>query len=184
MMLLHVCCADCALKMIDAIKKDVGLKTEEIHLFFYNPNIHPQSEFTAREIALQKIARENNLKLIIANWTPKNYFDVIKILDSSIRKDKNKRCPICWRLRLTELFKYAKQNDYKMVSSTLLTSKYMCQTKIEEIALEISQDFDISFYQPNVINHELSTSGFYKQNYCGCIYSLLEKYQDKYENII
>jgi predicted adenine nucleotide alpha hydrolase (AANH) superfamily ATPase len=180
MMLVHVCCADCTLKLVDSIKKDPEVSGEEIHLYYYNPNIHPQSEFTARQIAVQKISIENNLKLIIANWIPGEYFQTQSKLSTEQKFDKSYRCPNCWLLRLGKTFMYAKENYYQSVTSTLVTSKYMHQAEILKIAGELSKKYCVKFYIPKQINCDLHTVGFYKQNYCGCVYSLLERMNEKY----
>jgi epoxyqueuosine reductase len=180
MMLLHVCCADCSLKMIEAIKSDPEMKEEELNLYYYNPNIHPQSEFTARQIAVQKIAAENNIKVIIANWTPGDYFQALEGLPEANRFNKLNRCRLCVRLRLTQTFKFAAENKYSFVSSTTQTSNYMPIGVILKIGEELAQKNGVEFYHPPQINCELKTSGFYKQNYCGCVYSLLERMGEKY----
>lgn len=179
-MLIHVCCGDCALKFVDAVNHDEKLKDSELYLYFYNPNIHPHSEFTARQVALQKIASENKLNLIIANWTPKDYFQELQKFEKAKRFDSSLRCPYCWTVRLTKTFTYAKENGFEAVSSTLLTSKYMHKDTIIHIASELAKKYSINFYEPKEINCELHTAGFYKQNYCGCVYSLLERMSEKY----
>ena len=59
-LLIHTCCADCLLKMIDSLKDE----SAEIVGYFYNPNIHPRSEYLTRLKAAQKICEENEIKLI------------------------------------------------------------------------------------------------------------------------
>jgi epoxyqueuosine reductase len=180
MMLLHVCCSDCGLKMLDAIKKLPNLENEEVHFYFYNPNIHPQSEFTARQIALKKVTDENKIKLIVANWTPDDYFMKVGLTDCATIKVRSIRCPICWEVRLAKTFAFAKIKGYQSVSTTLLSSKYMERDTIIKIAKRLEKSTGIRFFQPEKINFELKTTGFYKQNYCGCIYSLIERMQEKY----
>jgi len=55
MILIHICCADCGLKMVDEVKRDLKLANSDISLYFYNPNIHPEAEFTARMKAVQRV---------------------------------------------------------------------------------------------------------------------------------
>jgi len=57
----------------------------------------------------------------------------------------------------------------------------MNQKKISQIAGELSNMYDTKFYRPNNICCDVKTRGFYKQNYCGCVYSLLERMKEKYE---
>jgi len=175
-LLLHSCCADCVLRFIGAIRNDTAMSNVEIVLYYYNPNIHPHSEFTARQIALQKIASENYLKLIIQNWTPKDYFD--SVMGWKLKSD---RCPKCWQLRLEKTFFYAKDNGFDIISTTLISSIYHQKGIIIEIGEKLSKEFKIKFFVPSKIDPELKTSGFYKQNYCGCVYSLKERMEEKYK---
>lgn len=166
-LLIHTCCADCALKMIEKINPGI-----EICLYFYNPNIHPESEWQARKNAVKQVFADKPYGLVFTNWTPKDYFAQVKgPLD---------RCPKCWRVRLIKTFEYAKANGFDQVSSTLFTSIYHDQTVLRQIAADLGKQFGIEVYYPKTVDYELKTAGFFKQNYCGCLFSLMEKYQGKY----
>lgn len=173
--LIHTCCADCLLKMVDSLKNES--KYFEITAYFYNPNIHPRSEYLTRLKATQKICEENNIKLVVPDWSPKEWFKKIK---SGDLKNKN-RCENCWKLRLGKTFEYARKNNFEVVSTTLLTSHYQSKEKIVEIGEELEKEFGIKFLVPSKVSSELKTSGFYKQNYCGCCYSLVEAWTEKFK---
>ena len=168
-LLIHACCADCLLKFIDSVKSENG-EIDEIEIYFYNPNIHPRSEYLARLNAIKKITEVNKIKLIVADWSPKEWFEGVKI-----------RCEGCWELRLRKTFKYAKNKDFDKVSSTLLTSHYQDQNKIEKIAKKLESEYKIKFLVPKKVSKDLKTTGFYKQNYCGCCYSLVEAWEEKFK---
>jgi predicted adenine nucleotide alpha hydrolase (AANH) superfamily ATPase len=170
-LLLHACCADCILKFVDSIKEDYS-EIDEIVAYFYNPNIQPRSEYLARLKAIQKVAEENKINLIIPDWSPKEYFEKIK--------SKEKRCEKCWNLRLEKTFEYAADKKFDLVSSTLITSHYQNSEKIKEIAGELEKKYKIKFLVPKKISKDLKTKGFYKQNYCGCAYSLVEGFESKF----
>jgi len=166
--LLHTCCADCLLKMVDSLKNE----TVEITAYFYNPNIHPRAEYLSRLKAIQKIAQENKIKLIVADWSPKEWFKEVKI--------DGDRCKSCWELRLRKSFEYAKKNNFEAVATTLLSSHYQNKDIIEETGKNFEKEFGIKFLVPKKISRDLKTSGFYKQNYCGCCYSLVEAWGEKF----
>ena len=172
-LLIHACCADCLLKFVDSIKTE-NKEILEIEVYFYNPNIHPQSEYLARLKAIQNITEENKIKLVVPDWSPKEWFKKIK--------GGNVRCEECWKLRLGKTFEYARKNNFEVVSTTLLTSHYQNKNKIEEIGKELEKEFGIKFLIPSKVSSELKTSGFYKQNYCGCCYSLVEAWTEKFDN--
>ncbi len=182
--LIHTCCADCLLKMMDSLKNE----DVKVTAYFYNPNIHPRSEYLARLNAAKKITEENGINLIVADWSPKEWFKVqnppVDKSTSSLKKGgslKNKnRCEMCWKLRLGKTFEYAKKNNFEVVSTTLLTSHYQNKEQIEKIGKELEKEFKIKFLVPKQITQDLKTSGFYKQNYCGCCYSLVEAWSEKF----
>lgn len=168
-LLIHTCCADCLLKMVDSLKDG----SVEIVGYFYNPNIHPRSEYLTRLRAAQQICEENKIKLIVPDWSPKEWFKEI---------DENKnRCEKCWKLRLRKTFEYAKEKGFEAISSTLVTSHYQNKEKIIEIGKELEKEFGIKFLVPENVSSDLKTTGFYKQNYCGCCYSLVEAWTEKFE---
>jgi predicted adenine nucleotide alpha hydrolase (AANH) superfamily ATPase len=174
--LIHACCADCLLKMADSLKDE----SVEIVGYFYNPNIHPRAEYLARLKAAQKIGEENKIELVVADWSPKEWFKTAKPTLPSLKKGGNARCEKCWKLRLGKTFEYAKKNGFEAISSTLVTSHYQNREKITEIGNDLEKEFGIKFLVPEKISSDLKTSGFYKQNYCGCCYSLVEAWTEKF----
>jgi predicted adenine nucleotide alpha hydrolase (AANH) superfamily ATPase len=154
--------------MVDSLKDE----SMEIVGYFYNPNIHPRSEYLTRLKAAQKICEENKIKLVVPDWSPKEWFK--KINGGDIR------CEECWKLRLGKTFEYAKEKGFEAVSSTLVTSHYQNKEKIEETGKELEKEFGIEFLVPSKVSSELKTTGFYKQNYCGCCYSLVEAWGEKF----
>ena len=187
-LLIHACCADCLLKFIDSIKRE-NKEISEIEVYFYNPNIHPRSEYLTRLKAIKKITEDNKIKLIVADWSPREYFKGTKPTIPSLnlpkadafrRASKAWRCINCWKLRLEKTFEYAKEKDFEVLSSTLITSHYQDQKKIEKIAKELENDYKTKFFVPKKVSKNLKTTGFYKQNYCGCCYSLVEAWENKF----
>ena len=185
-MLIHTCCADCLLKLIDQIED------KNISIFFYNPNLYPREEYSARLKAVKKVNQKLGFKLIIPAYKPQDYFSNFTRVnknDSDFSCENNgfkiipkeTRCPQCWYQRLKASFEYAQENGFKTITSTLLSSSYQDQEKIKKIALKLSKEYQINFYIPENIDCHKKTCGFYKQNFCGCLYSLIEKSQEKYK---
>ncbi|HBP50816.1 TPA: hypothetical protein DD455_00595 [Candidatus Shapirobacteria bacterium] len=170
-LLLHACCADCALKFLESARENYF----EVTIFYYNPNIHPRAEYSTRLKAMQKVASESGIKIIIPNWKPREYFE--KVGDDT---QKPNRCIKCWNLRLGATGKYAAEKGFDTFSSTLVTSEYQDQEKIEKIAENIAKKYKVKFSKPKEICCDLKTSGFYKQFFCGCVYSMKERYEEKY----
>ncbi len=199
-LLIHACCADCLLKMVESIKKENKFK--EIVVYYYNPNIHPRSEYQSRLKAMQLMIR--GIKLIIPDWKPGEYFKTLRPSGTSLDREalnqnpsfpaatetspldkgeklkKEIRCVKCWNLRLEKTAEFAKKNDFDAFSSTLLTSEYQDSDKIQKIGEKISKKYGIEFLIPKNICKKLETKGFYKQVFCGCCYSLTERFEEKF----
>ena len=194
-MLIHTCCADCLIKFYQTLDEKQKSTSQ---IFFYNPNIYPREEYMARLLAVKKIIKQLNIKnkIIVPNYLPQDYFHnlskekVIREIHENNKEQKcftiisqTVRCPLCWELRLKALFERAKANNIKLVSSTLFSSNYQNRSQIKLIATRLSQEFNINFYFPQISQNDRQqiNKGFYKQNYCGCLYSLIEKSREKYE---
>lgn len=183
-LLIHACCADCLLKMVESIRLEKDFS--EIVVYFYNPNIHPRSEYQSRLKAMKLMI--GDLKMIIPDWKPVEYFKVLNLSpdkpESLLNKErslkKGMRCEKCWNLRLEETAKFAKKNGFEAFSSTLLTSEYQNSEKIKEIGKKMGKNYKIDFFIPKNVCKKLETKGFYKQVFCGCCYSLSERLEEKY----
>ncbi len=177
-LLLHTCCADCALKFLECKK---SLDTGNITLYFSNSNIHPRTEWQARLEAVQKIAEEKGIDLIVENWSPREWFEKASSKFETQKTKNKRRCEFCWFYRLSMTAQKAKSLGYDSFSTTLLTSHYQDRDKIEEIGKKIGGD-SLKFISLKGKCPDVHTGGFYKQNYCGCIYSLKERYEGKFCN--
>ena len=169
-LLIHACCADCVLKFLESKSEK---KWEEMAVYYYNPNIQPRSEYLSRLKAIQKVLENKEVKLIIPDWSPREYFEVVKT--------EKGRCVKCWNLRLGKTAEYAKKNGFEYFSSTLVTSQYQNRKMIEVIANKLAAEKEVKFFVPKKVCCDLKTAGFYKQFYCGCVYSLKERFEEKYK---
>lgn len=166
-LLLHACCADCTTKFIQPLKEDLTC-------IFINPNIHPKTEYNARLQAMRQVCEAHQVKLIIPNYIPKDYFHAQR------GGEEGTRCQKCWCLRLSQTAEYAAKNNYTHFSTTLLSSHFQSLADIQSIGQAFAEKYKLKFYVPTKIDRDLHTTGFYKQNYCGCAYSLLERLLEKY----
>lgn len=174
--LLHTCCAPCATFVVKSLKED-GF---EPVLFFYNPNIHPLSEYLLREEAVRVYAEREHLEVIYCGY------ELRKFLREVIFREDN-RCPICYHLRLSRTVQYAKENDFSYFTTTLLLSPYQKLEVIRQIGEQLQAETGVSFlykdfrpgyYESIRISKEL---GLYRQKYCGCIFSEEEAIRQRKE---
>ena len=172
-LLMHTCCAPCSIYCIDTLRKE-GI---EPVLYWYNPNIHPYTEYKARRDCLKEYSKSIDIKAI---------FEEDYGLDNFCKeavKDLNNRCTnYCYPLRLKRTFEYAKENGYDTVTTTLLYSIYQKHDFIKELMEKYSKeygidflyrDFRVGFWEGHQKAHDL---GLYMQKYCGCIFSEESRY--------
>ena len=172
-LLLHTCCAPCSVYCIDALRKE-GI---EPTLYWYNPNIHPYTEYKARKDCLKDYAERIKVQAI---------FEDDYGLDEFCKKTVNSlesRCiDYCYPIRLRKTFEYAKENGYDAVSTTLLYSIYqkhdfikkLCESLSEEYGINfLYRDFRVGFWEGH---NKAKEEGLYMQKYCGCIFSEEDRY--------
>lgn len=168
--LLHVCCApDLVIAYLSGARGDV---------FFYNPNIHPKQEYEKRYNEVVKVAKFFNMNVLEVPYDPEKFFKETKGLENE--PELGKRCEICIKMRLQKSFEIAKEGNYKSFSTTLTSSPKKSVEMINKIGLEVAKDGDVK-YLPNVYRKTplyndaqrlIKQLGIYRQNYCGCVYSM------------
>lgn len=143
---------------------------------YYNPNIHPYSEYEKRQITLRRFAADTGLDVVFPAEYPMEDF-----LRGVAFREKD-RCAFCYYQRLSYAANFARENTFGSFSTTLLYSKLQKHDLIREIGQELSVKYGIDFYYEDFRvgwkeGVEASkASGMYRQQYCGCIYSEKERY--------
>ncbi|HOV29636.1 MAG TPA: epoxyqueuosine reductase QueH [Candidatus Dojkabacteria bacterium] len=180
--LIHTCCADCFLNTLSYLTQEhvINSKTQ-ITLLFFNPNIHPRSEYLARFEALKKVVEQNNdysIKIVTPDYKPAQY--IASVVD--VKDNKNlSRCKKCWKMRLEYTVEYALANNFDAVTTTLLTSHYQNRDQIIQILENLTKKQNINIIKIDS-SHNSKHKGFYKQPYCGCCFSLTEKMLQNWSN--
>lgn len=174
-LLLHTCCAPCLIFPLDILKQE----NIEISAYFYNPNIHPFTEFKKRRDCLVDLSKKIAFPLIV----DKNY----GFLDFSRKVvfNEENRCKICYHMRLEQTVVYAKENGFSAFSSTLLYSKFQKHSLIIETCKKLATYYNIDFFYRDFrkgwqrgIDMSIADN-LYRQSYCGCIYSEQERYDNR-----
>jgi len=174
--LLQVCCAPCACFPMQVLF-DEGFK---ITLFFYNPNIHPEKEYEKRLTELKKyVAKFPAVNLVAGKYEKEKWLAQTKSLAQEL--EGGKRCDVCYRIRLKKTAQTAKQKNFNYYGSTLSISPHKKAAKISELGNKLAKEIGIAFLDRNWRKKEgfkkacliAKVEKFYRQNYCGCIYSQL-----------
>ena len=170
--LLHICCAPCANQCIDVLKTD-GI---EVSGFWYNPNIHPFTEYRSRRNCLREYAQSIGLPLI-----EKNDYGLRPFV-RAVAEDIEKRCVKCYEMRLFETARQAKELGFDSFTSSLFISPYQNHELMKEVAERAASENGVAFlyrdFRPyfKAGQETARQLGFYMQKYCGCVFSEEERY--------
>lgn len=171
-LLLHICCAPCAIHPFEDLRKQ-GF---DITGLFYNPNIHPFTEYNNRKKAVESYSKKHKFPVIFHKYDVEDFLRRI-----SGNTSLPVRCELCWRMRLEEAAHFGAKNGYNSFTTTLLVSPYQDQEKIRKIAEEISEKYSISFFYKDFrggfrpAQDRARKDNIYRQKYCGCIFSQRER---------
>ncbi|MFA4983788.1 MAG: epoxyqueuosine reductase QueH [Candidatus Omnitrophota bacterium] len=171
-LLLHTCCAPCLIYPLEKL----GGGGFEVTGFFYNPNIHPFTEYRSRKQALEAYAGGIGVEVLYPEYRPEEFFRAVNLKEADPG-----RCGLCWRLRLKKTAQAAKEMGFGSFSTTLLVSPYQSQDALKKIGDEVSAEEGIGFYYEDFrvgfrkAHDEAHKKGIYCQKYCGCIYSEMER---------
>jgi len=170
--LVHSCCAHCAAYTVDYFRQ----QEYEVTAFWYNPNIHPYMEHQHRLEAMQSLAQEMNLPLIVTEG-----YDMIDYFRRVVGHE-SQRCQYCFELRLSKTAEIAHQMGFSAITSTLLISPHQKHDLLREIGNKSVEGKGVDFLYADLrkrysdSRHMTKGLNLYRQQYCGCVYSEWERY--------
>jgi predicted adenine nucleotide alpha hydrolase (AANH) superfamily ATPase len=174
-LLLHSCCAPCSGEVMEALLAS-GIN---FSIFFYNPNIHPIQEYEIRKQENVAFAEKHHIPFIDADYDKDNWFERIKGLEWE--PERGKRCTACFDMRFERTALYAFEHGFPVISSSLGISRWKDMNQINGAGERAASRY------PNLVYwtynwrknggaarmYEIAKrESFYKQEYCGCVYSL------------
>lgn len=176
--LLHTCCAPCSVYCLEKLKNEGFEPT----IFWFNPNIHPYTEYKARRDCLKKYAESLNIPILVKeNYGLDNFC-------KNVIDDLGNRCVnYCYRARIGETARFAKNHGFEAFSTTLLVSPYQKHEELKVVCEDFANltdtkfiyyDFREGFREGQNKAREL---GLYMQKYCGCIFSEEDRYRKQIE---
>ncbi|MEI8176745.1 MAG: epoxyqueuosine reductase QueH [Candidatus Omnitrophota bacterium] len=176
-LLLHICCAPCSLYPLQEIGRDPSVMVTG---YYFNPNIHPYPEYVNRRSAVERTASEMKLSVEFPAYDPRLYFE-----DAGCARERTTRCRGCWKMRLRATARHARANGFDAFSTTLLISPYQDHSALTSIGEEAAAEEKIHFYYRDFrpgfrdSQNEAARRGLYRQKYCGCIYSEMERIEQQ-----
>jgi predicted adenine nucleotide alpha hydrolase (AANH) superfamily ATPase len=173
--LMHSCCAPCAGDLMERmIESGINLT-----IFFYNPNIHPKKEYEIRKNENIRFAEKLNIPFIDADYDVQNWFSRAKGLEWE--PERGLRCTKCFDMRFERTALYAYENNFSIITSSLGISRWKNMEQINDCGVRAAKNYN----GVNYWTYDWRKAGgsqrmyqiakkeeFYKQEYCGCIFSL------------
>ena len=173
-LLLHACCAPCSSYVLEYISRYFDLT-----LFFYNPNISPESEFTARLEELNRFNRQAGYDhpILAPAYDPAPFYEMAAGLEAL--PEGGSRCWQCYKLRLRKTAEAARDGGFDCFTTTLSISPHKNAAWLNEIGLELEKEYGVKwlpsdFKKKNGYKRSIELSaeyGLYRQDYCGCEFS-------------
>ena len=170
--LLHICCAPCANQPIEVLRGD----KIEVTGFWYNPNIHPFTEYRARRNTVREYATAIELPMIERN----DYG--LRPFVREVAENIGGRCVKCYEMRLFETARQAAEGGFDSFTSSLFISPYQNHELMRDVAERAAHEYGVEFlyrdFRPYFKDGQnfAREHGFYMQKYCGCVFSEEERY--------
>jgi hypothetical protein len=181
-LLLHSCCAPCSSYVLEYLAQSF-----DITLYFYNPNIAPESEYRYRVEELKRLVAEMlpdaGITVVEGKYEPERFAQAVRGLEQE--PEGGKRCLACFRLRLEEAAKLAEKLHCDYFTTTLSISPLKNAQALNEIGEELAG----IYATPYLVSDFKKREGYkrsiqlsqqyhlYRQDYCGCAYSKAERAQ-------
>lgn len=173
--LLHTCCAPCSSAIGECLLQH-GIRPT---IYYCNPNIYPHEEYLRRKEECTRYAESLGLDIADADYDHEGWLSCVKGLERE--PERGGRCLKCFRMRLRKTAEYARDHGFKVITTTLASSRWKSLEQIEAAGKAACADIpEVTFWSQNWRKGGLSERriaiikemNFYNQTYCGCEFSL------------
>lgn len=174
---LHACCGPCLLEPFDAL----AIEAAEVVVVYYNPNIHPAEEYERRRDTLLAYTEKTGITVVVRDYDPASWLEAA----APHARSREERCRACYRLRFTEVARWAAENGFDAVASTLTVSPYQDAKSITEEGRRACEEAGIRYLERDFrdryseATRRSREAAMYRQNYCGCLMSDLEAREER-----
>ncbi|MDD5438425.1 MAG: epoxyqueuosine reductase QueH [Patescibacteria group bacterium] len=175
-LLLHACCGVCSSYVPEKLMPDF-----DVTVYFENSNLFPEDEFFKRRGAAQIMAQKYKLPFLTAEYAINDWFKAVRGMVKEM--EGGKRCQTCIGFRLNKTMQFAKEKGFEWVATTLSVSRRKNVDQINQIGHDLAKVHGLKFLGKDwkkengelISQQRAKEAGIYRQNYCGCVFSLFNE---------
>ncbi len=174
------CCAPCSSGAIKQLAVGAVPNVSDFIVLFYNPNIFPETEYTKRMQEQIKYCENLGVKYAVLEYDHDTWRNTVRGFETA--PERGARCSLCFEYRFRRAVQFAHENGYNAIASVLGVSRHKDQSQVDDAAQKAINN-DENSLQQNILYIPVKwdeglriqinrTSDFYRQNYCGCEFSI------------
>lgn len=206
---LHSCCAPCSSYVLEYLSEYFSItvfyynpniypdeeyykRVEEqknfIHAFNKASHAILETSRTMEDVSEEeKIRKFHDIHFMEGSYDKERFYAMAKGLEQV--PEGGERCFACYELRLREAAEHAQRLGMDYFTTTLSISPMKNAEKLNEIGEKLAQEYGVKYLTSDFKKKngykrstELSREyGMYRQDYCGCVFSLRERERQKQE---
>ncbi len=175
-MLVHICCSVDSHFFIEKLQQEYP--DEKLVGFFYDPNIHPYSEYQLRLLDVERSCQKLGIELIEGEYDFENWMNAVRGLENE--PEKGSRCEVCFDRRFEVSAHKALELGETTMTTTLLVSPKKSQEQLIRSGEAFEETHGVKFipfdYRKNNGTADqgrvAKEQQLYRQDYCGCLFGL------------
>ncbi|WP_201352786.1 epoxyqueuosine reductase QueH [Hydrogenimonas urashimensis] len=175
-MLVHICCSVDSHFFLQKLRED--FPEERLVGFFYDPNIHPYSEYRLRLLDVQRSCARLGIELIEGPYDYEAWLNAVRGHEND--PEKGARCEICFDRRFEMSARKAREIGEKRMTTTLLVSPKKSQEQLVRTGERFARSHGVEFVYVDYrsgggtqLQQQVSKKErLYRQDYCGCMFGL------------
>ena len=198
-LLLHACCGPCSSYVLEYLSKYFQITVLYYNPNIYPQEEYERRLAELKKLyEVFPPALNTGVKVVECEYEPEQFYEAVGVRaepELAQEPEKGERCRRCYKLRLERAAAYAVQNHFDYFCTSLSISPFKDAVKINELGVEIERsllaDSDAGktsaststspkwlfsdFKKKGGFKRSLELSkeyGMYRQDYCGCVYSM------------